>query len=725
LIFEGDGLRKKNKFFLFAFSSSLTIAVCIGLIVLYIWQQLAPAEQTVIWGVFKAYFGYIFVMLIMVASTIGFALDVILNTYMIPLSKLVDEFTVITTVNSAHRIKLEGSRHIVRLAQIINETADQLEKSRTNIRKKVTRAKARIELEKNTLAAVIAGLPDGVVICNEDGQILLYNQRARHLLSGKSSLAVNGIGSGGLLGLGRSIFGVIDKNLIVHILDEMAHRIKNGDADAIYHFNISGQANEFLRIQSTPILRVKDELYGFILVVYDITQQVELAGKRDLFLETMTISTRSSIGAIRAAIETIIEYPRMRNDEQERLKQVILNEAINLSAHLNRLEKAPHQYLRSQWSLDSMLCSDLLQAIEKSAQDRLALKITCENQNGKSLIKVDRFSFVYAILFLSKQIKDAKGVEHIVCRLSTTEKLTRFDLIWQGTPLPLEALQEWKEQELLIRGEGVRLTLKNVIERHGAEIWSQTDTKMNPCLRILLPSIMAAEKKIRWRARISMENRPEFYDFDLFNQPGQVPEIDDRPLSELAFTVFDTETTGLNPSAGDEIISVGALRIINNRLLYKETFEQLIDPRRVLPTESIKFHGIQPEMLEGQPTINEVLPMFHRFCEDTILIAHNAAFDMRMLQLKEKETGIAFINPVLDTLLLSAVVHSSHEHHNLEDIAKRLGIRIVGRHTALGDAITTGEIFLKLIPLLKKKGIHTLKQARLASQKTYLSRLKY
>jgi len=719
-------LRRKNKFFLFAFFSSLTIVVSIGLIALYIWQQLTPQEQTVIWGVFKAYFGYIFVISILVASTMGFTLDVILNTYMIPLSKLVDEFTVITTVNSAHRVKLEGSKNIVRLSQIINETADRLEESRAGIREKVVRAKARIELEKNTLAAVISGLPDGVVICNVDGQILLYNQRAKHLLSGKSSAAGNGIGSGGLLGLGRSIFGVIDKNLIIHILDEMIYRIENGEADAIYHFNISGKGNEFIRINSTPILRTKQELYGFILVLYDITQQVKIAGKRDFFLENMSISTRSSIGAIRAAIETIIEYPQMQIKEQESLKQVILNEAIDLSAHLNRLKGESFQHLNSQWSLDSMLCSDLLQAIEKSAQDKLAVKITPENHDGESLIKVDRFSFVYAILFLLKQLKNAKGIEHIVCRLSTTEQLTRFDLIWKGTPLPLEDLQKWKEQELLIRGEGVRISLKNVIERHGAEIWSQTNTKTDPCLRILLPSIITdGKKKEQWRTRISMENRPEFYDFDLFNQPGQVPELDDRPLSELAFTVFDTETTGLNPGAGDEIISVGALRIINNRLLYKETFEQLVDPKRFVPSESIRFHGIQPEMLEGQPTINEVLPMFHLFCEDTILIAHNAAFDMRMLQLKEKESKVVFINPVLDTLLLSAVVHSSHESHTLEDIAKRLGIRVVGRHTALGDAITTSEIFLRLIPLLKKKDINTLKEARIASQKTYLARLKY
>jgi DNA polymerase-3 subunit epsilon len=108
-----------------------------------------------------------------------------------------------------------------------------------------------------------------------------------------------------------------------------------------------------------------------------------------------------------------------------------------------------------------------------------------------------------------------------------------------------------------------------------------------------------------------------------------------------------------------------------------------------------------------------------------VLVAHNAAFDMRFLELKEAVTGIRFDQPVLDTLLLSAVVHPSLQDHGLEAIADRLGVRVIGRHTALGDALLTGEILLRLIPLLAERGIETLKQARDASQRTYHARLRY
>ena len=130
-------------------------------------------------------------------------------------------------------------------------------------------------------------------------------------------------------------------------------------------------------------------------------------------------------------------------------------------------------------------------------------------------------------------------------------------------------------------------------------------------------------------------------------------------------------------------------------------------------------------MVKGQPTIDAVLPAFHAFAHDTVLVAHNAAFDMRFLELAETETGVRFVQPVLDTLLLSAVVHRNLQDHSLEAIAERLGVAMVGRHTALGDALVTSDIFLKLVALLTEQGIATLRDAIDASKETYYVRLQY
>jgi len=224
---------------------------------------------------------------------------------------------------------------------------------------------------------------------------------------------------------------------------------------------------------------------------------------------------------------------------------------------------------------------------------------------------------------------------------------------------------------------------------------------------------------------VTARGRPEYYDFDLFHQEGQTPDLDERKLADLAYTAFDTETTGLSPSDGDEIISIGAVRIVNGRLLHQEGFEQFVDPRRPVSLATIRITGIDPALLAGKPPIDQVLPQFHRFCEDTVLVAHNGAFDMRFLQLKEAVAGVRFTQPVLDTMLLASVIQPNLPSTGLEGIAERFGVPVLGRHTALGDAIMTGEIFLKMLPLLAERGIVTLRDAREASQRTWLAREKY
>jgi len=106
-----------------------------------------------------------------------------------------------------------------------------------------------------------------------------------------------------------------------------------------------------------------------------------------------------------------------------------------------------------------------------------------------------------------------------------------------------------------------------------------------------------------------------------------------------------------------------------------------------------------------------------------VLVGHNVSFDMSFLRFKEAQSGVHLANPVLDTLLLDAALHPDHERHSLEAIAARLGVGVVGRHTALGDALMTGEVFVRLLTLLQQRGIETLGEALDASRATYQARL--
>ena len=96
---------------------------------------------------------------------------------------------------------------------------------------------------------------------------------------------------------------------------------------------------------------------------------------------------------------------------------------------------------------------------------------------------------------------------------------------------------------------------------------------------------------------------------------------------------------------------------MNGRMLRGETFEHLIDPGRPIPRESTEVHGIDDAMVKGHKDIAPVLAAFSRFAHETVLVGHNAAFDMRFFQIKEGPTGVQLRMPVLDTMLLSSVVH--------------------------------------------------------------------
>jgi len=381
----------------------------------------------------------------------------------------------------------------------------------------------------------------------------------------------------------------------------------------------------------------------------------------------------------------------------------------------------------NQWPLVRIAVPDLFEVLQARCHQSLNIDLHIDNLTTEHYVNVDQSSFLLALLFVIQQIQTDTGVREITCRLTQLRRFVGLDLLWSGHPLKADVLKTWETQPLSFEKEGFSLTLREVIDHHNGEIglYASRSLQNTSYVRFFLPVLYLIKPEKSRSLTILPESRPEFYDFDMFLQADHHPELENRKLSELTYTVFDLETTGLNPTEGDEIISVGAIRVVNGRLLQNERFEQLVDPRRSVPWTSVRIHGIHPEMLQGQPTIDAVLPMFHDFIKDTILVAHNAAFDMRFLQLKEKQSGVRFVNPVLDTLLLSAVVHPSHEDHNLEAIAKRMGVRILARHTAMGDAVATGEMFLKFLPLLSQQQILTLKEALEASQKTFYARQKF
>ena len=650
-------------------------------------------------------------------------------------ARLHEQAQVLLAGGTARTLEAQGSAANRGLGNILDALVHQRTQLQQDVAQQIAQASRGIEQERSRLSALMAELTQSVLVCNLDGRILLYNSRARAQFRAWSSTPSTA-GGAELIGLGRSIYAVFERQLVAHALQTIRQRIDAGVADASAQFVTSMPGGQLLRVQMAPVHEPTAcasatpvvELSGFVLMLDDISRDFEQEALRDQLLLGLTEGSRASLGNLQAAVE-MLELPDLEPPMRERFQQVVRDEVAAMTARLQGLAADVLAGMKTRWPMEDMRGADLVWAAARRIEASGSVRVSANDVDATLWLKVDSYSLLQALAYLAGRLVDEYAVRTLQLRLQAAGPRAQLDLVWVGQAVSTETVMNWPLDAIVIRDGGgaqaTPLSVRDVIERHGGEFWFERErVKHEAFFRFLLPCA-GAQAVPAAAQQDHLDSRPEFYDFDLFQTSAQTLAQDERPLTELTYTVFDTETTGLNPSEGDEIIQIGATRIVNGRLLRQECFDQLVDPQRALAAASIAVHGIQPATLVGQPLILDVLPVFHAFAFETVLVAHNAAFDMRFLQLKEARSGLRFDQPVLDTLLLSAWVHPNQESHALEAIAERLGVPVTGRHTALGDALVTAEVFLKLLPLLRAKGVHTLGQARAAELQTYQARLRY
>jgi DNA polymerase III subunit epsilon len=702
----------------------LWLVLTIGLLRL----TLTPEENEAVTTVLAPRLGLLVMMVAALAGAMMSGAQWLYRRYVAPPAQLLEQARVLLETNAETTLEGHGSAAMRGLAELVNALVQQRERLRGEIAERVAEGSRRVEQERSRLAALMSELTQSVVVCNLDGRVLLYNNRARlqfKALSDAPALA----GGAELIGLGRSIYTVFDRQLVAHALENIQQRLERGSAAPSAQFVTVTKSGQLLRAMMAPVRdgeAADAPLGGFVLMLDNITRDFERDSAQDQLLLGLTEGSRASLGNLQAAVE-VLDDPSLDTETRERFLAVVREEAQAMARRIQELAARSTQEVKTRWPLEDMLGADLVAAALRRIEAVCAVRTGTQEVDAALWLKVDSFALLQALSYLASRLVDEFEVRAVTLRLQPSGGRARLDLIWSGQAMSTETVMSWESEPMRFGAETSPLSVRDVMQRHGGEFWFERDrVRHEAFFRCLLPlADVAVEVEQLNAAALRHDSRPEYYDFDLFRASESQHALDDRRLSELSYTVFDTETTGLDPNAGDQIIQIGAARLVNGKLLRQEAFEQLVDPQRDLPAAGIAIHGIQPEMVRGQPTIDRVLPAFHAYARDTVLVAHNAAFDMRFLQLAEGRSGVVFDQPVLDTLLLSALVHPNQESHRLEAIAERFGIIVIGRHTALGDAIVTAEVFLKLIPLLAAMGIQTLGQAREAAQKTYYARLRY
>ena len=171
------------------------------------------------------------------------------------------------------------------------------------------------------------------------------------------------------------------------------------------------------------------------------------------------------------------------------------------------------------------------------------------------------------------------------------------------------------------------------------------------------------------------------------------------------FVVFDLETTGFSPSK-NQIIEIGAVKVVNGSIT--ERFSTFVNPKVPIPFEIEQLTSINDDMVLDAPTIDEILPKFMEFCQDAVMVAHNADFDMSFIKHNCSALGLECEKTVLDTVALSRVLLPALNRFKLDTVAKALNVSLAHHHRAVDDAACTAEIFVKLVEMLRDRGVETM-----------------
>ncbi|SHK08563.1 3'-5' exonuclease [Halomonas caseinilytica] len=566
---------------------------------------------------------------------------------------------------------------LARIHSAWQEDRRRLDDARTEGARDATRVSQRLE-------ALLQTLDTPLLLCDRHHRLLLYNQAAERLFAGHPGL-----------GLGKALGDLLPTKGLTEI---MATLSEHGGCREV----LIPHDEHWLHVD---LRRLTGDETLLTLTDATTTWAREFGPQADVD-RLLPALRRHGAGLISAA-DALAHLPRDDSPElRRRLETVIDEEGDALGASLERLGEA-HDALRRQGErLVPLWSNDLWAALD----ERLTTP-TITPVGMPAWLKGDAPVLLEALAGLLETLAEQTGLAEFDGELCLGNHRVYLDICWQGETLPHRRLEDWRHRRLERLPHSP--SVEDVLRQHASDVWSLSDGN-GARLRLPLPALPRTGAP-----RQAIPPRPEFHDFDIANLPAPDIERAHHALHELEIVAFDTETTGLALREGDRLISLGACRIVNGRLLADETFEQHVDPCRPIPPASTAIHGLSDRDVAGAPTADQVLPRFRDYIGNAVLLAHNAAFDMLAIQ-----TGAAdFDMPIIDTLLLSRALDPGLDGHDLDTLAARYGLRFAPgtRHTALGDARVTARLWLALRRRLEARGIESLSDA-LAFQATALDR---
>ncbi|HAU57470.1 MAG TPA: DNA polymerase III subunit epsilon, partial [Comamonadaceae bacterium] len=352
--------------------------------------------------------------------------------------RLLEKIRVVVTATTPQQLTPRGTAEMQAMARAVNELAAQRDQLRGDMAAQVAQASHSVQQEKNRLAALMAELNQSVVVCNRDGRILLYNQRARQQFRQISQGP--GLAAGAeLIGIGRSIYAVFDQQLLAHALERIHQGMARGVASPSAQFVTTTQGGQLLRVQVAPVRAALAEgageetlesvVSGFVLMLDNVTASVEEEAARDQLLHGLTEGSRASLANIQAAVD-MLGYSDLEPAMRERFLGVVRDEVGAMGRRITDLAQRATQRLKTRWPMEDMLGADLAAAAQRRIAAQCDRPVSLDTIDGSLWLKVDSYTLLQALTYLAHRLVDEFEVRFLQLRLQGTGTHAQLDLVW-------------------------------------------------------------------------------------------------------------------------------------------------------------------------------------------------------------------------------------------------------------------------------------------------------